>query len=119
MYTAEEVGLIVGWFGGDDARWRAHVAADAREVVNVGHRLALDPLTYRLLTEIARQDEKHGPYEGTALGRSRLALATLQDEVAEALAAWRSERWGLNWKDTRDEVLQVAAVAMRTLRDAL
>jgi hypothetical protein len=77
------------------------------------------PLIYALLVEIAKQDEKHGPYEGTILGRSRLALATLEDEVAEALQAWRDERKALNWDDTRAEVLQVAAVAIRTLRDAL
>jgi hypothetical protein len=77
------------------------------------------PLIYRLMEEITRQDEKHGPYQGTTLGRSRLALATLEDEVAEALEAWRGERKALNWDETRTEVLQVAAVAIRTLRDAL
>lgn len=83
------------------------------------HPAGVDPLTYRLLVEIARQDEKHGPFEGTKLGRSRLALARLEDEVQEAKDAWRSEREGLLWERTRDEVLQVAAVAMRALRDAL
>ena len=77
------------------------------------------PIIYALLTEINRQDEKHGPYQGTTLGRSRLALATLEDEVAEALEAWRSERKALHWNDTRAEVLQVAAVAIRTIRDTL
>lgn len=79
----------------------------------------IHPLVYRLIEEIGRQDAKHGPYEGTVLGRSRLALSTLEDEVAEALEAWRSERDALHWDATRAEVLQVAAVAMRTLRDAL
>lgn len=79
----------------------------------------VDPLTFELLAEIARQDAKHGPFEGTILGRSRLAIACLEDEVAEARNAWRSERTALNWPTTRDEVLQVAAVAMRALRDAL
>lgn len=80
---------------------------------------AIHPLIYALMTEIARQDEKHGPYQGTTLGRSRLALATLEDEVAEAREAWRDERKALTWDHTREEVLQVAAVAIRTLRDAL
>jgi hypothetical protein len=80
---------------------------------------AKDPLIYALLGEIRRADEKHGPFEGTTLGRSRLALATLEDEVAEALAAWRDERESHLWTETRAEVLQVAAIAMRTLRDAL
>lgn len=72
-----------------------------------------------LVAEVERQDRKHGPYEGTELGRSRLALATMEDELAEALEAWRAERGARGWTRTRTEVLQVAAVAMRTLRDAL
>lgn len=83
------------------------------------HIQQYDPLIYALLEEITRQDEKHGPYQGTTLGRSRLAIATLEDEVAESLEAWRGERESLNWDNTRKEVLQVAAVAIRTLRDAL
>lgn len=82
-------------------------------------RTVVNPLIYRLIEEIQRQDEKHGPYQGTILGRSRLALATLEDEVAEAKDAWRSERKAVTWDETRAEVLQVAAVAIRTLRDAL
>jgi hypothetical protein len=81
--------------------------------------LANDPLVYALLEEVRRQDEKHGPYKGTVLGRSRLALATLEDETAEALVAWRDEREAHLWTETRAEVLQVAATALRTLRDAL
>ncbi len=77
------------------------------------------PLIFELMEEVERQDAKHGPYEGTILGRSRLALATLEDEVDEARHAWRSERRAANWNRTRAEVLQVAAVAIRTLRDAL
>ena len=80
---------------------------------------AVDPLTYRLLAEIARQDAKHGPFEGTILGRSRLAIACLEDEVQEVRDAWRAERKATTWEATREEVLQVAAVAMRALRDAL
>lgn len=76
-------------------------------------------LLVELEAEILRQDYKHGPYQGTHLGRSRLALATLEDEVREALDAWRAERFTGQWKDTRHEVLQVAAVAMRAIRDAL
>ena len=76
-------------------------------------------LVAALLAEVERQDAKHGPYEGTPLGRSRLALATLEDEVAEAVQAWRDERRVAEWTNTRAEVFQVAAVALRTLRDAL
>jgi len=83
------------------------------------HGPTIHPLIFALTVEVERQDAKHGPYEGTILGRSRLALATLEDEVAETLQAWRNERKALNWDETRSEVLQVAAVAIRTLRDAL
>jgi hypothetical protein len=79
---------------------------------------ALDELLEEVLREVERQDEKHGPFEGTPLGRSRLALACMQDEIAEALEAWRYERLEPNWPDTRNEVLQVAAVAVRAIRDA-
>lgn len=73
-----------------------------------------------LRAEITRQDAKHGPYERQSrLGTSRLALATLEDEVAEAKDAWRSERKAPDWTETRAETLQVAAVAVRTIRDAL
>ncbi len=69
--------------------------------------------------EIARQDARHGEFTGTPLGRSRLAIACLEDEVAEVLQAWRDERRVVGWDMTRNEVLQVAAVAVRALRDAL
>lgn len=72
-----------------------------------------------LVDEIKRQDNKHGPFEGTILGKSRLALACIEDELEEALIAWRMERFEGHWAETRQEVLQVAAVAMRALRDAL
>lgn len=79
---------------------------------------------YDLLDELAhevfQQDMKHGPFEGaTELGRSRLALACIEDEVREALDAWRSERKQIGWEDTRTEVMQVAAVAIRAVRDTL
>jgi hypothetical protein len=79
----------------------------------------LTNLMFALRDEVERQDHKHGPFEGTRLGRSRLALACLEDEVAEARLAWRQERHTGGWAATRTEVLQVAAVAIRTLRDAL
>jgi len=79
----------------------------------------IEPVYVRLMAEVARQDEKHGRFEGTVLGRSRLALACLEDETREAVEAWRGERKGVLWEHTREEVLQVAAVAIRALRDAL
>lgn len=83
-------------------------------------------LVTELLEEVDRQDEKHGPFEGSALGRSRLGLACVQDELAEALDAWRAERpQSDGYVDlhtcgrTRAELLQVAAVALRVIRDCL
>jgi hypothetical protein len=82
--------------------------------------VTVDLILDELRAEIDRQDRKHGPYERQSrLGVSRLALATLEDEVAEAKDAWREERRAPDWSHTREEVLQVAAVAVRTLRDAL
>lgn len=81
-----------------------------------------DRLSYllaALVREIHRQDAKHGPFQGSQLGRSRLALACLEDELREALEAWREERRSPAWDKTQAEVLQVAAVALRGLRDAL
>ena len=76
------------------------------------------PVVDELWDEIARQDSKHGPFTGvTALGRSRLAIACLEDEVAEVKDAWREERKADGWPKTEEELLQVAAVAMRALRD--
>lgn len=81
---------------------------------------SVDQILDDLRAEIDRQDRKYGPYQRQSrLGVSRLALATLEDEVAEAKDAWREERRMSDWPHTREEVLQVAAVAVRTLRDAL
>lgn len=86
----------------------------------MGETLTVHPLIYALMEEVERQDRKHGPFSSrTILGRSRLALACLEDEVEEAKQAWRDERKAAHWDETRAEVLQVAAVAIRTLRDAL
>lgn len=71
----------------------------------------------QLIEEIYRQDKKHGPFAGTRLGKSRLAIACLEDEIAEVKDAWRSERRADQWSDTTVELLQVAAVAMRAIRD--
>lgn len=71
--------------------------------------------------EIQRQDAKHGSLNHCEydLARLRLALAVLEDEIAEALVAYRDERSANGWPETRAEVLQIAAVAMRILRDCV
>jgi len=78
--------------------------------------------TERLLTEldreVIRQDAKHGPTFNAAseLGRVRLGVACLEDEVEETRDAWREDRRTGDWSHTREEALQVAAVALRLVR---
>jgi hypothetical protein len=76
-----------------------------------------DFIMARLRAEIASQDVKHGPFAGTRLGRSRLALACLEDEVREALDAWRDDRQLGEWPHMHGELYQVAAAAIRAIRD--
>ena len=75
-------------------------------------------LFHDLGEEIVRQDLKHGPFEGSRLGRTRLALAVLEDEVQECLDAYREGRPEIiGFNHLREELLQVAAVAIRAIRD--
>lgn len=76
-----------------------------------------------LASEITRQDTIHpAGYPATRDG-IRLGIATVLDEHTEALDAWNDERHGADkttwatWAQTRAELLQVAAVAMRTVRE--
>ena len=71
-----------------------------------------------LAIEINPQDAKHGRFTATsALGVSRLAIACLEDEIQEVKDAWRAERKEPHWRQTKAELIQVAAVAMRAIRD--
>ena len=68
--------------------------------------------------EVERQDAKHGPFTAASpLGAARLAIACLEDEVQEVKDAWRAERREPHWQQTEAELIQVAAVAMRAVRD--
>jgi hypothetical protein len=82
---------------------------------------AMSALLYEVCAETERQDNAHGAFSGTRVGVSRLALAVLQDEIDEAHDWWRAEKGGASggpdWEQTRREVIQVAAVALRALRD--
>jgi hypothetical protein len=42
VFTADEVAIIVAWFGGDADRFQMHVDADDHEVLNVGMTCAWD-----------------------------------------------------------------------------
>lgn len=74
--------------------------------------------TEELKDEMSRQDVKHGTRfnAGSALGRIRLGVACLEDEVEETRNAWREDRRTGHYRHTREEALQVAAVAMRLVR---
>lgn len=66
--------------------------------------------------EARRQDDIHpGEFPATRDG-IRLALACLDDEVKEALDAWREERRGHGWENTRKELLQAGGIAIRAVR---
>jgi len=75
--------------------------------------------------EVQRQDGLHpAGYPATRDG-IRLGLAAAQDELDEALGAWHQERCRCGtppgcqhsrWAKTREELLQLAAVALRAVR---
>lgn len=84
-----------------------------------------------LQTEVTRQDTVMGGYHPDRDG-VRMAISSLEDEVEEAKLAWRVERSGSPqphdscgptcdrshaWRQTRSEALQVAAIALRLVRD--
>lgn len=93
-------------------------AADADGGVDGVRASELETILFdQLLEEIARQDAKHGPFTGSPLGAPRLAIACLEDEVREVLDAWRKERKVSGMPQTREELMQVAAVALRAVRD--
>lgn len=79
---------------------------------------ALARLQEQLDDEVRRQDAKHGTEfnAGTALGRVRLGVACLEDEVEETRNAWREDRKTWDFPHVREEALQVAAVALRLVR---
>lgn len=75
-----------------------------------GHRTALDLIR----DEIARQNKIHPDgYPATRDG-VRFGIATAEDELREALEAWRIDRAAEGWPDTLTELVQAAAVIART-----
>jgi hypothetical protein len=84
----------------------------------------LDAILVDLQAEVHRQDSVHpSGYPATRDG-VRLGIATVEDEWREARDAWRAERCKCptplcghaTWQATEVELLQTAAVALRTIR---
>lgn len=94
----------------------SHPPAPTAELVEkIGPELL--PIFAMLAVVVRHQDKRYGPMVGDLPG-VRLGIAVLEDEVAEALQAWRDERRDEGWPATGVEVFQVAAVAVRLFRDS-
>jgi hypothetical protein len=74
-----------------------------------------DAVARAVAKEIARQDEEYGPFADDAAS-VRLAIACLEDEVAEALEEWNKWKRRPDWFGLRQEAIQIAAVASRLAR---
>ena len=79
--------------------------------------LDLDGLLVELVHEVARQDEAHpAGFPATRDGVFHGISTAIWELQREALDAWQLEKRHALWRDTRMEMLQAAAVIMRTLR---
>lgn len=103
------------------SRGRAWSAAQAAAIVETTTCCATakgadEPMLLEALELVARtvrqQTERYGRFDAD-VGGARLAIACLEDEVAETLDAWRAERRRDAWNETTIEAVQVAAVAVR------
>lgn len=77
----------------------------------------IDPVLIAVATEIERQDRIHPTGFPPTREGVRYGLATIADELQETLDAWREERRADDWRLTAEELVQVAAVAVRVLRE--
>jgi hypothetical protein len=76
----------------------------------------------QVLEEVERQNARHpAGFPGDRNG-IRAGIAALEDETREALDAWHEEKSlppgrlpAHQWGHTREEIVQIAAVALRTL----
>lgn len=66
--------------------------------------------------EVGRQDAAHPVGYPPTRDGVRVGLASVADELDEALAAWRSERRQDGWPLTAGELVQAVAVGLRLLR---
>ena len=66
--------------------------------------------------EMVRQDEKYAPFSSD-VATVRLAIACMEDEVREVRQAWQEWHQRPDWLGVRTEAVQLAAVALRLVRD--
>lgn len=86
--------------------------------------MASGQIVAQVLVEVAQQDRRHPDgFPGDRNG-IRAGIAAIEDEAREALEAWHSEKSLAGnreeqhqWTNTREELVQVAAVVLRTLRE--
>lgn len=84
---------------------------------------ALGEIIMEVAAELLRQDSIHPDGFPASRDGIRLALATADDELREALDAWRDGRCKCptprcahhNWNDARGEMIQAVAVLLRSL----
>lgn len=100
-------------------------AESCRELTAASRLLGSDNNTAMTLgsvrDEIARQDKTHPKGFPCSRDGLRSGIAAIEDETREALEAWRSGRakttqWEEHWADLATELIQIAAVAVRTAR---
>ena len=66
--------------------------------------------------EMTRQDKKYAPFTSD-VATVRLAIACMEDEVREVREAWQEWHQRPDWLNVRTEATQLAAVALRLVRD--
>lgn len=77
----------------------------------------MDDLLAELAREIERQDRIHPAGFPNTRDGQRAGIAAMEDELDETKAAWRDERSIEGWPETHMEAMQVAAIAVRMIRD--
>jgi hypothetical protein len=102
-----EAGRLVGRLAG------LHGRASVEGAVTVEWYDAMESIA----DEVRRLDSIHPAGSPPTYDGVRLGLAMMQDELVEALDAWRDERGLRRWVQTRAELVQVAAVAVRIIRE--
>lgn len=70
-----------------------------------------------VLSEVVTRDSYHAAgYPATRDG-VRLGLADAQDKLSEAIEAWHVYKLTSNWHPARSDLVQLAAIAVRILRE--